>query len=427
MVIILAIFVAMFAFTSATIIALRVRQDLSTSKLGAERATQRLAVKGAVNHLLSMLRRGEGAQYVSGSPLKVTVGEVRDIAVWSEPDSGLSGVTHIRAERGGIESSKTVVDDPVRDSKIFFHADQKIYSRQPGDSSWSTLPAPPTVLYDVAGQAHTAQLHPLGNASVNDAEASQEGDLVVATSDVSGSDDHYAVHHWDDTSQVWLTLPPVPSFQFVGGTLQINPSYQPVSADGVSEGVVYSMTGGGLATYDLSQQQWSYFPYPALGERGRFATAGGGRFVTEMQDSVSQSRWLGVFEDGAWSRVDLADQEFSLRGVNTDGDILGAVFDPLTQDWTTQIYSGGSWHSPSLPAAIQGQELRAVDASGGLLFSGGATMATLWNEEDGSLSDFTLPSGTTLRPSNASEARQLAGGGKEVVGALPGLKVVSTY
>jgi hypothetical protein len=424
--VIMAILVAMISFTSATILALRIRHDLATADLGAQQASRRMAVKGAVNHLLSMLRRGEGTEYVSSSPLSVTIGGVEDVKVWTEPDAIFPDISHIRAELGGISFTKSVKAEPVRDSKVFFESNNQIFSQEPGDLTWNSIPSPPSIVYDMFGQPQTLLLHPAGLGEIQDLEASHDGKVLATVFTSNGGNSLQGVHLWDDESQTWSTLPPIQGFYYDTYGLQFRSTYEAAQIDGMSEGKIYSLTSGGLAVYDTNQQQWSHYPPPAIGERGHFSSAGGGKLAVDMTQNAN--RWVSVFKNGSWSTLSLPpNSSLTPRGINRDGDVYGTQQDAVTQKWTTKVYSNGTWQSVAPPPQLDGLELRAVDAAGGLVFNDGTKDLIVWNEGDSTVDSSTVPPSTTLYGSQGSEGRQLAGGGKEVIGALPELKVVSSF
>jgi hypothetical protein len=431
--VILAILIALMAFTGATIIALQVQHDMQTAQLGAKQAARRMAVKGAVNHLLSMLRRGVGTEYDEESPLKLTVGPVEDISVWTVPDSIFPDVRHIRAEFSGITFTKTVVARPVRDSKEFFEHNNNLFSRTPGDPNWTSLPSPPTTGYNFLGQSVTIDLPPVGTAEISDIEAGEDGQLVATVYQPDPSGGFQGVHVWNDDTQAWSTLPPLPTFSFGISGLELGTTFDPYQVDGITEQKIYSVTSGGLAIYDLDQQQWNYHSLPSLGHREKFSATGGGKLVVAMKDSFTSNRWLNVFDDGSWSNIpigsgsQLPHLELTPRGVNSDGEVFGAKYDSGTSSWLTQFYGNGQWQTMSVPNQVSGLELRDVDASGALVYSDGTTDLAVWNEKENTVEVLDVPAGTSIYPTNVTEGRQVAGGGNNVDGVPPELKVVSSF
>lgn len=431
--VLIAILVSLMAFTASSVIALQLRHDMRTAQLGAKQVSRRIAVKGAVNHLLSMLRRGEGTEYDSESPLILSIGDVEEISVWTVPDPIFPDITHIQAEAGGISFTKTVVNQLVRDSKEYFEDNNVVYSKKPEDSSWNTLPTPPTTAYNILGQNVTIELHPVGSAEISDIEASEDGQLVVTVFQPDPSTGFQGVHVWDDDAQTWTTLPPLQSFSFGPGGLEPGSSYQTYQVDGMTEGKIYSVTSGGLAVYDLDEGQWNFFTTPSTGYREKFAAAGGGKLAIAMKDPFSSNRWLNVFEDGSWSNLpigpasQLAHLELTPRGINADGEIYGTKYDPNTLSWRTQVFKDGSWQMVNTPPEVSGLELRDVDAAGALVFSNGNSSLQVWSQKQDTVELMSAPAGAQILGSAGFEGRPVAGGGAPVQGAPPELKVVSSF
>lgn len=416
----MAIFVAMLAFACATVVALRARHDLQLSRLGARKVQRQLAVQGAVNHLLSMLRRGQGTEFTQATPLVLNLGQVQAVKVWSFQDPSVPDVLHIQAEHLGSVSTKSLVVKPPRESVVYFEDNNQLYSREPAALGWTQLPPHPPTVFDQTGASGN-----LPGGEVQDIQANHDGKLLVEVyegpnltrQDQSGLTGwQQAVSIFDSESQTWTTVPPLPDFRFSGGTLQLETDFQPIMLDGATDDQVYSLTTGGLAIFDLNTGSWSYQTRPA-GEKGRFAAAGGDQFVVQMGHQPSGSYWLSKYEAGNWSVISVPDEHLIPRGIDEEGKLYA------DHNGATKVWDGENWQTLSPPPQLAGYTLRAVDAEGALVFGTPSGQVARW-DLDTQVEEYMIPSGTDLY---YSDWRQLGGGGQITPGALPGLEVVSSY
>jgi hypothetical protein len=266
---------------------------------------------------------------------------------------------------------------------------------------------------------------PGGSGQIFDVETNENGQMVVLVVDTVPGSSLGAAHLWDNGSQTWTTLPPLPDFTCDNNGPSLATTFQLPKTSGFSEDKIYSLCPGGLAVYSTTSDAWEYHPPPSTaGQPGLFATAGGGKFAQLMEnanDPVSPA-WISVFENGGWSNVSLPDPSLTPLGITPEGDLC-AAYRLYGQPTTTHMFTSGSWQTAGTPTALDGMRLEAVDGEGNLIYSGPGLDLKVWEPKSGSVESTTLPSGFTLTHQGS---RLLAGGGQPT-GGQSGLEVVSSY
>ena len=411
MAIIIAIFIAMVAFTTSAIIATREQQNLQVTRLGSKNVQRRTAVRGAANHLLSMLRRGEGENYTKTSPLILDIGEVKSIEVWSFLDPNHPDVRHVQAANGGILSSTALGIVAPRSSEVFIKQNQSLYSREANELAWSPVPAPPQIVYDASGASLS-----LPNIHLGDILSNDDGKLVVET--ISATLNRSAIHIWDSETQSWSTVPPLPSFSFTNGQVQVGTSFQPANVTGLDDDKIYTLVSDGLATFDLENQTWDFqslvVPHRSQGQVSHGADEG--LFWVGESDPQTGQAWLTTVEDGVRSQLPVPDEY--LAPVGKLDDVLYASLGEDTLKWT-----GGSWVTVPTPAELDGYRLEDIDAEGKFVYSKPGSLAR-WTLGGAQLAEeYSTPGGA----GSFVPARSIAGGGSKIPGASPLLEVVTSY